>query len=378
MIYITRKQKQTEYQVSWEDILLNRAPINLLNAGNGASSTVTRLIEKKNIQEYLDKVNIPLIIAKLRQFNESTKHLTSVNRASLYNTFYIPKHSGGLRRIDAPNDELMNALRLLKTIFEEDFGALYHTSAFAYIKGRNTVDAIKKHQINQSNWFLKTDFSQFFQSTNKEFVIRMLKQIFPFSEVYQTREGQIELDKALDLCFLNGGLPQGTPISPMLTNIIMIPIDHEIFNELAKHRYVYTRYADDMLISCIQSFNKDKMVKYIRSVLKKYQAPFDIKNEKTRYGSRKGANWNLGLMLNKDNEITVGHMKKKQFKAALCNLVLDTKNNKRWDISDVEELNGTLSYYKMIEPDYFNYVIQHLNEKFHIDTIQIIREYLYP
>ena len=53
------------------------------------------------------------------------------------------------------------ALRTLKAILETDFGALHHTSAFAYVKGRCTLDAARKHQQNESRWFLHTDFSNF-------------------------------------------------------------------------------------------------------------------------------------------------------------------------------------------------------------------------
>ncbi|MCL2052843.1 MAG: hypothetical protein FWG90_00155 [Oscillospiraceae bacterium] len=45
-------------------------------------------------------------------------------------------------------------------------------------------------------------------------------------------DGVIELQKALSLCFSNGGLPQGTPISPFITNVMMIPLDHKLSNSL--------------------------------------------------------------------------------------------------------------------------------------------------
>lgn len=64
-------------------------------------------------------------------------------------------------------------------------------------------------------------------------------------------EGRELFNTAISLCFLHGGLPQGTPISPMITNIMMIPIDYKLFNSLhdEESTFVYTRYADDMLIS---------------------------------------------------------------------------------------------------------------------------------
>jgi RNA-directed DNA polymerase len=178
------------------------------------------------------------MIAVLREFNRSKEVLFQADRKSLYHTFHIPKSSGGLRRIDAPQPELMNALRELKMLFEQHMFALYHTTAFAYVRGRSTVDAIKRHQRNESKWFAKFDFADFFGSTTPEFVLNQLSWLFPFSEIVKDSDRELELRKALSLCFLSGGLPQGTPISPFLTNVMMTPIDHNIkLSPLLKPRH---------------------------------------------------------------------------------------------------------------------------------------------
>ncbi len=306
------------------------------------------------------------MIALLRSFNQTNEALFAKDRASLYKTFYIPKSSGGLRRIDAPEQELMNALRQLKSLMETNMFALYHTSAFAYVRGRCTVDSIKRHQRNESKWFLKLDFSNFFGSTTPIFVLDMLSQIFPFSEIVKKQDGMSELSKALSLCFLNDGLPQGTPISPFITNLMMIPLDHRFSNALRnfdKNKLVYTRYADDILISCQQDFDKDKVQSYIADTLKQFNAPFFIKPEKTRYGSSAGRNWNLGVMLNKDNQITIGHKKKKHFKAMLDGYIRTKRSGGGWELHDVQVLSGLISYYRMIEHGYIDYVLKTYSEK---------------
>ena len=298
------------------------------------------------------------------------------NESLCITPFISLKKSKGLRKIDAPVPELMSALRQLKTIFESEMFALYHTSAFAYIKGRCTIDSIKRHQQNKSKWFAKLDFSDFFGSTTENFVMSMFSQIFPFSEVVKRKDGHDALQKALSLCFLNGGLPQGTPISPIITNVMMIPIDHQLCNELRKmdEHYIYTRYADDILISSKVDFDCNKLQDYVIGVLNKFNAPFKLKKEKTRYGSSAGRNWNLGVMLNKDNEITIGHQKKKTFKAMCCNYISDKKNGVSWELHDVQVFAGLISYYRMIEKDYIDYVIEHNNKKFEVDLEKLIKE----
>lgn len=349
MVYVTCYQTPKHHQISFEDIIFGKVlPRDFDPQKADESATVTRRIKDiPGSTVYADG-----LIRKLEAFIESHRDIYESKREDLYHTFYIPKSSHGFRRIDAPNSVLSAALRELKSILEDDFKAMYHTSAFAYVPGRCTIDAVKRHQSNGSNWFLKTDFSNFFGNTTPAFLISILKMIYPFSDVCHKQEGLEALAKALDLCFLNGGLPQGTPISPMLTNIMMIPVDHMLYNTLVKEGFVYTRYADDILISHRQTFNFNEMVGRINAVLRAFNAPFSIKNEKTRYGSRAGSNWNLGVMLNKDNKITIGYKKKAQLRAMCHNLYCDTIAGNNWDKHDIMILQGQMSYYNMVEPDY--------------------------
>lgn len=380
MPYITIHQTPKFRQVSFEDIIFGPVDMEAFKPiGNsyGTRTTYTKFVK----EEFLNGFNIGHMISLLIRFNEQYKDLFEQDRQSLYETFHIPKSSGGLRRIDAPKPELMNALRELKRILEDECFALYHTNAFAYIKHRSTIHAIKRHQKNQSNWFLKVDFSNFFGSTTPEFLMKMVGSIFPFSEIVLRPSGREALERALSLCFLNGGLPQGTPTSPMLTNLMMIPIDHYLTKTLRDfngNSFIYTRYADDILISCRKNFMFTEVTAMIEEVLQKFEAPFTFKREKTRYGSKNGSNWNLGVMLNKDNEITVGRKKKNRMKLTLSNYIKDKQKGVAWDIHDVQVMNGLLSYYRMVEKDYVDGLIKFMNEKFGCDLMAFIKEDLNP
>ena len=374
MPYITIKQPPVYYQITFEDMIAGIQDLNKYVMPN-VTNTRTYRVDQPN-RKLLENTDITEMIETLKTFNRSKEALFAQDRASLYHTFYIPKSSGGLRRIDAPLLELMNALRELKTLFETQMFALYHTTAFAYVRGRSTVDAIKRHQRNESKWFLKLDFSNFFGSTTPEFVLDMMARLFPFSEIVKRQDGCEELTKALGLCFLNENLPQGTPISPFITNLMMIPIDHKISNSLRsfnKKLFVYTRYADDLLISCKIDFDKNSVQKFVSDTLAEFNAPFIIKQDKTRYGSAAGRNWNLGLMLNKNNQITIGHKRKKEFKAMLDNYMRSRKSGNGWSLHDIQVLNGLISYYRMVEKDYIDYLLRQYSEKHETDIEQCIK-----
>ena len=356
MYYITIKQNQNPAQITFEDVLFGTITANMLNGESTKTGTITRAVNEIP-ESYLSKVNVKYMIDWLKTFNLTHHNLFEKERNALYKHYKIPKKTGGWRPIDEPCPELQTALKELSYFLTDICGVLYHTAAFAYIENRCIVDVLKKHASFKSNWFLKTDVSGFFPNTTLDFTMRMLSMVFPLSEIMKDNIGKEELTKAISLGFLNGGIPQGSSLSPVLTNIIMIPIDHKLFGEFAKRKMVYTRYADDMDISAQEQFPYKKVVAFIQNTFKEFGAPYVIKDEKTHYGNVNGKNWILGLMLTGEHKITVGYRNKKYFKAMICNFILDTKNGKPWDIDDVQHLAGLLSYYRMIEKDYFNNII---------------------
>lgn len=375
MVYITVMQSPIYHQMTLEEFLFQnfQAPT-VINTN--VSNTRTYAYETVS-EHFTSRIDTDALIRKLVRFNEQTEALRAQERSTLYETFHIPKKSGGLRRIDAPKPELMNALRNLKTIFEEDYHALYHTSAFAYVKNRCTVDAVKRHQKNNSKWFGKLDLHDFFGSTTLDYVIKMFSMVFPFSEIVKFPNGEAELRKALDLAFLNGGLPQGTPLSPLITNVMMIPVDYKLanaFRDFDKQRFIYTRYADDFIISSKVDFDVHRVEKLVVDTLHEFGAPFTINESKTRYGSSAGRNWNLGVMLNKDNEITVGHKKKRQFQSMLYNYITDKNKGISWPREDVQTMQGLHSYYRMVEPETIDAIVKHTNEKMETDVLRLIKD----
>jgi hypothetical protein len=338
---------------------------------------LTRTYEVESISKKLaERVRPDQLLYYLKKFNEQTEFLRSVPRSEHYDSFKIPKRSGGFRPIDAPDEALSAALRQLKALFEDEFGALYHASAHAYIKERSTVSALKVHQRNESRWFAKLDLHNFFGSHTLPYVMDQLSMIFPFCEVVSLDGGRAELEKALELAFYKGGLPQGTPISPMLTNLCMIPLDYKLSQacrELDGQKLVVTRYADDFLISSKYQFELKQAERLVQDVLNEFHAPFQLNKKKSRLGTSSGRNWNLGLMLNQNNEITVGHKNKRNFEHALFNFVQDQRHGVYWSKEDAQHLMGLYSYYRMVEREAIDRIVAHLDQKQGVDSIVMLK-----
>ena len=292
-----------------------------------------------------------------------------------YTSFKIPKKTGGFREISAPNDSLKYTQWCISKLLSYNLSLLTHEAAYAYIPKRSHIDALKKHQANNSKWFLKLDIKNFFPSCTKEFVQNQLRKLYPIAVWGPTALDL--LDQLINLCCLNGALPQGSPASPILSNLIFIPFDWAIQDSLQHifntRKYVYTRYADDICISAKGAFSYTDIATRVQKIL----APeFTLKNEKMRYGSTAGRNWNLGLMLNKDNQITTGAVNKRNIKAMLCNFIIAEKENKPYTLPQVQRLQGILNYAKQIEPEYISYLIDKYTQKYNFPILSTIQQRL--
>ena len=201
--------------------------------------------------------------------------------------------------------------------------------AFAYTKGISALDALKKHQTNQSKWFLKIDIKNFFPSCTKPTVEEMLSKIFPICS-WTELDRTAFFDTLNQYIYYNNSLPQGAVTSPYLSNLVMTPFDYKIRTLLKeatnfkKQKYVYTRYADDILISAKNQFEWQTILTAIQNILNPY---FELKTEKTRYGSSSGRNWNLGAMLNASNNITIGYRAKEEWKRKMMDIIIRHHNN---------------------------------------------------
>lgn len=377
MPYITMKKSQRSIQLSFDDLMMG---VDERLFANLKSTNDTMTWKAGCVKESLHrKMHYRKMYDAIFAFNQKYSSLIAVeDKASLYRSFKIPKRSGGLRQIDAPNDELMKALRELKDILENKFYFTYHTCSFAYVPGRCTIDAVRRHQKNGSRWVLKTDLSKFFPNTTQEWLFRMLYQTFPLSEYIRYDYGYKEaFEKALSLCFLRGGLPQGTPTSPMLTNQMMIPIDYAI-NKMchAETPYLcYTRYADDMDFSSKYDFKWVEVVSKVGKILNEdFGAPFTFNKEKIHYGSTAGRNWMLGVMLNQDGNITVGHENKKVFKTSLFAFGNAIKDGHPWSVEDTQHLMGLSSYYLMVEKEAITELMKKYSQKFGFDLVSMMKK----
>lgn len=333
---------------------------------------ITKVLEDTEVFRNRNEAYISKAKVVFRRMDKMINEFKETNPKPIeeyYTEFRIPKASGGTRKITAPTDELKTLLSNLSDMFRQT-NVLEHEVAFAYVPKRSIVDALTVHQANNSHWFLKVDLKGFFPSFTKEFIIETLNRLYPICYV----EDEV-LRHVVEVSLYQGGLPQGSPLSPLLSNLCMTIFDHELDAELRLHdkqHYVYTRYADDIIISSRYEFNYNDIIEVINKVLNKHASVHKINQSKTRYGSRSGSNWNLGLMLNKDNKITIGHKKKRRLKATIFSFLKDYKEGQPWDLIETQEFIGLLEYAKQIEPAYWKELIKRKENTVGVTLKQVV------
>ena len=364
-MYLTVFTNTNPRQITWEEIL-NNPYLTVDNKTLGKKRITTEISDDYAAQLWEKRKPNTDYFALYH-----TDDMCSINTSEHYRHFEIPKKSNPnkKRQIDAPDELLSTVQTYYKAVIEEQLQVLPHKAAHAYVAKCSTVTAMETHQKNKSKWFLQLDLKDFFNSITGEWLKDMLLQVFPFKFIEEKY-----LNDIIRMSLLNGTLPQGSHLSPLLTNLAMVPIDEAITTMLHNfngHHYVYTRYADDITISCKEKFDANKIITVVKSVFKANNVPFKINNDKTRFGSSSGRNYHLGLIINKDNKISVGHEKNNKFRAKIFNFCT---TGDEWDIKDVQKMLGLISYYKAVEPDFVKKVLEKYNTKFNIDIERKAKE----
>ena len=172
-----------------------------------------------------------------------------------YRRFEIPKKSGGVRTIFAPNGNL----KWMQLCLNEIFKTLYTPSSYAmgFTQGRSIVDNAKKH-LNH-NYVFNIDLSDFFPSIDQARVWKRL-QMPPFSfskEIANVIAGLCAIEMVYDEDDKDPvktyKLPQGAPTSPLLTNAICDTLDRRLAGLAKRFGLHYTRYADDITFSSLHN-----------------------------------------------------------------------------------------------------------------------------
>ncbi len=174
------------------------------------------------------------------------RRLLFEEKNNLYFEFEIPKKNGSLRKIYAPNDSLLFIQKRLSAILSSS--VKLHDKAYGFINKRSIVDNAQLHI--RKNVLLNIDLENFFPSISFGRVRSMFMNYFRLDKNVATTLTNI-------CCHPGGFLPQGSPTSPVISNILCKTLDKDL-DRLAKNSFgaTYSRYADDITFSTKTSWEE--------------------------------------------------------------------------------------------------------------------------
>jgi RNA-directed DNA polymerase len=158
----------------------------------------------------------------------------------------IPKPQGGVRTLGIPTltDRLIQQAlhQVLSPIFEVEFS----DSSYGFRPGRNAHQAVKAAQqyvAEGRRVVVDMDIEKFFDHVNHDLLMQKLSQKIDDARVLQLIRRYLQAGMMAEGISRprTEGTPQGGPLSPLLSNILLTELDRE----LERRGHAFCRYADD-------------------------------------------------------------------------------------------------------------------------------------
>lgn len=280
-----------------------------------------------------------------------------VSKTTHYKRFLIPKKTGGQRRISAPMARLKTAQTwILQHILEP---ISIHESAHGFVAARSIVSNALPHV--GAEVVINMDFKDFFPSITYPRV-KGVFQSLGYSENVATILALICTESAVDIAELDGEtwyiasgqrfLPQGSPASPAITNVLCAKLDKRLNGLAKKFGFTYTRYADDLTFSASGEGTKqiNNLTRSVRKIVE--DEGLTVHPDKTRImrkGSRKEV---TGIIVN--DKPGVDRKSLRKFRALLHQLEKEGAAGKTWGNPSADLLSsmeGYANFVKMVDAE---------------------------
>lgn len=267
----------------------------------------------------------------------------------------IPKPDGGTRMLGIPTvlDRLIQQgiSQVLGRLFIPEFSK----HSYGYIPGRSThqaIQAARKHVAEGLRWEVDIDLEKFFDRVNHDILMSLVKRKVKDRQVLKLIDSYLKAGM-----FIGGmvsprheGTPQGSPLSPLLSNILLDELD----KELERRGHAFCRYADDCNIYVATKASGERVMASITRFLSEQlhltvnQAKSAVDRPWRRIFLGYSMNWYPRPRLRAGSKTVV------KLKANVREVCRRGRGRSMQQV--IEELNpklrGWLNYFRYVESDY--------------------------
>jgi RNA-directed DNA polymerase len=261
----------------------------------------------------------------------------------------IPKPDGGERMLGIPTvvDRLLQ--QAIAQVLTPNFERKFSPHSYGFRPGRSAHDAIKQAQEYMQEgyeWVVDIDLEKFFDRVNHDKLMARVAR-----EVKDKRVLKLIREYLNSGVMVNGvvketeeGTPQGGPLSPLLSNIMLDDLDRE----LEKRGHKYVRYADDCNIYVKTQRAGERVMESVREFLEQ-KLKLKVNPKKSKVDRAKRVKF-LGFSYYKykgEMLIRVANRSLERFREKLRRLTRRTRSGKLEEI--IREVNtytvGWIGYY---------------------------------
>jgi group II intron reverse transcriptase/maturase len=277
--------EQEEYAEVYDSLRITEN--NVINADLSAERLLEEILDKDNMNSAFKKVQSnkgaggidKMEVDELLQYlKENGQQLLEAIKDGKYRPnpvrrVEIPKEEKGkVRKLGIPTvvDRVVQQAiaQVLTHIFEKQFS----DNSFGFRPKRSAHDAIRRCQENADEGYIfvvDMDLEKYFDTVNQSKLVEVLSRTIKDGRVISLIHKFLRAGVVVRYKFeeTEVGVPQGGPLSPLLSNIMLNELDKEL--ERRGHKFV--RYADDLMIFCKsrKSSNRtlDNILPYIEGKL---------------------------------------------------------------------------------------------------------------
>jgi RNA-directed DNA polymerase len=160
---------------------------------------------------------------------------------------WIPKANGGQRGLGIPNVIDRVVQEAVRQVLEPQYEPTFHEASHGFRPGRSCQTAIMaayRHVEAGFEWVVDLDLENFFNQVNHQRLMARLAQRVDNHALLELIGKMLKAKVVMPngvVVSTDEGVPQGGPLSPLLSNIVLDELDQEL--DRRGHRFV--RYADD-------------------------------------------------------------------------------------------------------------------------------------
>ena len=163
----------------------------------------------------------------------------------------IPKPDGGVRLLGIPTVLDRFIQQAISQIVEQIWDPSFSESSYGFRSGKSAHGAViqgKRYMQEGYTYVVDMDLSKFFDRVNHDRLMSRLATKIKDKRVLKLIRQYLRSDVMVQdiVTHTVEGTPQGGPLSPLLSNIVLDELD----KELEKRGHKFVRYADDFMIFC--------------------------------------------------------------------------------------------------------------------------------